>query len=91
MPEREEPWPWRGMFSARVAHLGPDTLVDISCECGHRAEIRSAVIRFKFPPITRLRDLPVRFKCGRCGRQGGVTLYVGASIGRGLSPDVSLP
>jgi hypothetical protein len=91
MPERNEEWPWRGKWGARVAHLRPNTMIGVACSCGHQTEIRSAVVRFKFPPAILIRDLPIRFRCRQCGRRGGVTLYVGASIGRGLSPDSSVP
>jgi hypothetical protein len=89
---KDSSFPWNGMFNARVDHLRSGTLVGFSCAgCGHVAEVPSEEIRRRYAAHVQVRDLPRKFSCVRCGSRGKVTLYVGAALGRGMSPGSSLP
>ncbi|MDB5410270.1 MAG: hypothetical protein JWL84_5182 [Rhodospirillales bacterium] len=59
------------LYVARVADLRVGTLVGVTCRnCGHVAEIASAVLRERLPPYSFVKQLGPQFRCQSCGVKG---------------------
>ena len=67
----------RTLFEARLEHLGPGDLVEITCACGHSEMLTATILRtFGVRDHQTIVDLKWKLRCRQCDERGKVAIRI---------------
>jgi hypothetical protein len=67
----------RSLFEARLEHLGPSDLVEITCACGHAEMLSATMLRTAgVQDHQTIVDLKWKLRCRECDERGKVAITI---------------